>query len=299
MDSKGQQLATQQSNVGRELYDRGWRQGRILRAASLPIPILSWQTANTQSGDTRRGKKSSLDQWSIQSKPVGPDDYLLVASQDCDIAKPAEKEPHIEVLQASWSTEIARIAMARGKSYQLRRIAARAEDSKSEALIADAAWRALLDKRSLIALQPEFYTPAYGAIDTATLQDWLGARFSRLALPDELVEAIQQPLVAAIRKLNKNDVLHEIMAGIDFVLCVLKRQDPLQVELWFVVDEDGDAPSIPWIDAAKLATWIDSVLKKKGVAELVNWDRYTTDMLSFRQFNSQYLLDLDEFSRET
>jgi hypothetical protein len=237
-------------------------------------------------------------QWEVRTRQAGPDDYLLVASQDCDITKGVTKEPHIEVLFASWDSDTAAIAMARGKSYHFRLLGLRdGADGKEEGLIADAAWRALLDKQTLIALHPDFYEPPRGVPSTAAIQDWLGARFNRMALPDDVVDAVQRPLVAAIRKLGKTNKLHATMAKIDYVLCVRHGTgSPMEIEFWFVVDEDGETPSIAWAETAELVQWIESVVSKEGKAKIVNWDQYTTDMISFRQFNSQLLLDLDQFS---
>ncbi len=68
--------------------------------------------------------------------------------------------------------------------------------------------------------------------------NWLAKRYNRPALPDDIVNAIQKPIVKAIDKLPQAHHLHQVLDGIDELLFFLRNDAvPFQIEMIFLRDE--------------------------------------------------------------
>lgn len=287
-------------HVGEQLEQNGWDQGSLLAADSARIARLIHHSERWPGADTGGGSRSvrSAGKWDVSEQPLEDAEYLVVVSQTCDVIKHPDREPDIQVARAFWTTDRARLHEAAKNSsrYFLLRRRTR-PDGTVEGLVADACPLFPVEKGSLLDFTPQ---SPFEEADTKTplkLRRWLGARFSRQPLPNELVNAVQRPIVRALDKLNATSELHGILDRIDHIFCeILNMGDLLDVEVLLVCDEPGEEASVSRRDAARVADWIDGVLRKDGRATLVRWDIYTSATISAYDYSHLYELSLEQYT---
>jgi hypothetical protein len=138
-----------------------------------------------------------------------------------------------------------------------------------------------------------------GTLRARRFARWLGARYDRPALPDEAVDALQRPLVDAVRRLCRpgrkleqlNRDLHEIRVLGDF-----QHGTPFTVDFVFVLAESAD------LDASRLA--IAELLEAAGFAVegtgdgservvIRNWVAAAPSRLSLAAYHSSLAIPLE------
>ena len=286
--------------VGVELIRLGWLQGSLLKAAFAQKAWLALLTAEK----TLQDENSSTDDlaspgiWSLQQETFDVNDFLIIVSQTCDIQKSPRQEPYVEAIRAYWTSERSIIHEA-GKNSVRRFLVQRriTNDGKVEALIADATVRIQIEKAALLRLTPLASFKENDRITPHRFRQWLARRYNRPALPDDLVNAVQKPIVKAIDKLHETDDHHRILDGISEIL-FLPHDDtiPYKIDMLFIRDERIDAPIVSDEDAANLAGWISDVLRKGGNAELVHWEILSTKNISVYDYSNAYELPTDQYS---
>jgi hypothetical protein len=177
--------------LGRELYDRGWRQGSIIPAAA-HVPHLDsldparWETASPR------------------------DPTLVLVTQACDLVKSEVKLPYLEAIACFKDVPLSRSVRLNDSRYFVL--------SRDAALVADRAHVVLLTRESLAAIPSPAEVPLATEIERRRFARWLGARYDRPALPDEIHPALTIPLGEAFARYCKpgqrlewlNDHLHEV-----------------------------------------------------------------------------------------
>ena len=257
-------------DVGGRLLDLGCRQGAIIDAPA----HLSW---------LRRGDRA----WERGDEPL-PDAKFVVASQDCDIKAPETAEPFVEALVVTRVTDRGRLHQAR-KGNSARRFLL-AMDGPS-GLVADACRRALIEKRSLLTATFAPAAPTGGAPPRPRFADWLAGRYSRPALPQRLVEAVQKPIVRAIEKADARTKRR--LEGIDELLFRASGGEvALVVEFVLLTDRAELDPE----DAAEVAGWLDEVIADSGLVSEIRVAFRTPATLSLQDYTELTRLDLDYFS---
>src|SRR4051812_20523334 len=169
--------------VGKRLLVQGVRQGYLLPASGTRH---AWARLPTGAG--------SREPWEIATREGHPEEWWVVASQDCDIASPAE--PQVELVRAYWTTDKSDIRNAGLNSA--RRFLLLRRPSKTggeEGLIADATVRTFVEKEALVEDSPLAEAPRADAATVARFRSWLARRYDRPAIPDPIVRAVHKPLV--------------------------------------------------------------------------------------------------------
>ena len=272
-------------NIGKELIQRGWSQGSLLKlnaASKLYLAVENPAQENMR--------------WGIQEEPLSESDLFIIISQPCDIQKSPVQEPYVEVMQV-FSTQDRKIIHEASRNsvryFLLKRI--HNQDGIEEALIIESTIRLTLDKSSLLFLTPSSNIP--DEIISRQLRRWLARRYDRPALDDKLVDAIQKPIIKAIGKLRPTHQFHDVLDGIEEVLFLLVKDiPPYQIVLLFLQDERSEMPQVSDEQAAELAGWMSSVLNKLGIAELRDWRILSTEEISLKAYKNAYKLPLDQYS---
>lgn len=281
------------------LIQRGWTQGSLLDAASAP-KIFAVQTAIEAVPENNDASISpvAVVQWSIRQISLDANDWLIVVSQDCDILKPSKLEPYVEAVRAYWTSNRQIIHDAKRNSVYYFFIHASTEQDKAEeALIADARPRLLIEKEALLRCTP---LPSFNNNDTLMLRrfrQWLARRYYRQALEDDLVIAVQQPVVKAVGKLRQTNPLHHTLDSIREVRFFLHNEAaPYQVEILFLYDKENEATLMNEEEVARLGNWLATVLKEGGRAELLSWNIFSTQEISVYDYENAYELPLYQYS---
>ena len=257
-------------DVGGRLLDLGCRQGALIDAPA----HLSWLRKGEQSWE--RGDESF------------PDAKFVVASQDCDIKAPERTEPFVEALVVTRVTDRTKLHQAK-KGNSARRFLLTMDGQAG--LVADGWRRALIEKRSLLGVTFSPAPPPVDARSRTRFRDWLAGRYSRSALPQSLVNAVQKPIVRALEKAD--EATRRRFQEIDELL--FRASGPastLVVE--FVMLTDG--AELDPEDAAEVTGWLDEVIAASGLVAEIRVAFRTPATLSLQDYTELTRLELDHFS---
>jgi hypothetical protein len=275
-------------NLGVELIQRGWCQSSVIKP---PAPVsTSWLTlASTELEEIWIKKEAFLSE----------DDMLIVISQACDIQKSPSQEPYIETIRLYWTSDKAIINSA-SKNSASEFLVTRgcSEDGIAGGWIADMHGLVRLDKRSFLKMTPfPFFNEEEDPGRRKLFGIWLAKRYNRQAVPNEIVKAVQQPVVSAASKLGPNHDLHRIFRGIWQIrfIAYLNGSSLYDVEMYLLYDE-ASTEQVNKEDAAKLAGWIKGVLDKSGNAELTSCARISLKEISVHDYANMYQLPVDYFT---
>lgn len=197
----------------RLLIDRGWTQGAVFSAPGLRIQ-------QSHLGINQKGEPA----FASRSFTSETDDCFVVASQTCDIQASIDAEPLVEALLCRMESKANHGGIGNSARYF--------EVDRKLGLVAFASKRAIISKRSLWWISgPNPWPDSHERLKQ--FSRWLGRRFDRPALPDEIVRGFQQPMEKTLRSLRKeqayllfNRVVRQIRIGYDAI-----QRPPYQLDI--------------------------------------------------------------------
>jgi len=163
--------------------ERRWVQGSLFTAPSVGFTLYQ--------EDLGSSARSMLVPRHL---PPEPGDRFVVVSQTCDIKDRIDREPCIEALRCTiepdqvWRSNIAHSA----RWFEVDR---------TTGLVTHAMYRVQIDKRALANLEAEPWPDTPERL--RRFVQWLGRRFDRPAIPDEIVEHFQWKVEATLKKVKK------------------------------------------------------------------------------------------------
>ncbi|MHB8597435.1 MAG: hypothetical protein ACYDER_11565 [Ktedonobacteraceae bacterium] len=164
-------------------------------------------------------------------------------------------------------------------------------------MIADAAIHIQLEKVALLSCVPSNGFQKEDISTPRRFKRWLGRRYNRPVLSDELVIAVQKPIVKAIGKLHKSNPLHQILDGISEILILPYNKGlPYQIDMLFIRDERHNAPVISAENEAILTGWITEILQNEGKAKLVSGPVLSLKEISAYDYANALELSTDQYS---
>jgi hypothetical protein len=236
-------------------------------------------------------RANDVPEWEISSDVVD-DARLVVISQDCDIFAAPKAEPRVEALTAKWTRDPSELHTARkGNSARLFLL----REREGAGLVADARRRVHLDKAALLrcSFEPAFEDERM----RARFANWVAGRYNRPAVPNEIVDAIQKPVVSAVAELAKRkDLLLPVLDRVAEIRFAVAGERPWSVHLVIMVDE-GDELSAE--EEAELAGWLESVLVVFGGPVAIIAPVFKTEKnISLHDYQHTTRLQLDHFTPE-
>lgn len=260
------------NKLGEHLYNSGWRQGVLL--PSLPWSVI-YRSEDPLSKIAKTAKRQAeqVDIPAIMDLPLRGigiasgitrrEDYLVIASQDCDLVRSLSEEPNIVAMWAftTENSSILRYADSNSSHYFLL-------DHK-RGLVAESSVMVLIEKPVLLN-----FTPEPGACDSPTQERfarWIAHRFDRPAFDDDVVGAVIKPILDNLSQMQKDtdpdlDALDNVK---EVRLARIVGKPPFDVRLLFIIPEDG----LPDNGVAlahlvfRMRTWFNPL-----AARLVAWD---------------------------
>lgn len=284
-----------EQTLGQQLYDAGWNQGVLLPPlcwsvvyhADDPLTAIA-KAASRQGQQSAGGDVRSIPRHEIATGLIKPRDYLVVVSQACDIVKSPGFEPNITAMRA-FETNNAQLLESAGSNSARYFLL-----DPTRPLVVDATVAVLIEKPVLLTLTPQQGTP-----DETTrrrLAEWLARRYNRPALEEQIVYAVQKPILDNLRKMREDgDDLRALAEIREVRIAHLKGLPPYEVRLLFIVPQAGLADSghalaqlvgriSAWFDPrlARLAAWDALDLYQISVGDYLETDRLYLDHYTYR-----------------
>lgn len=184
------------------------RQGEVLRLDKLPRLVAPDYAL---SEEELRGAPRDEPLLSIEL-PLDPD-LVVVVSQDCDLVRPVEREPYMQVapltrVAPELHDEVARSGSSRFFSYP-------AVDGKKP-LVVDVRVLGTIEKTALLSDTVERLGCPLTEPQRSRLRAWLGARFARVAFPDEIDRLVVLPIQRAAEDLAKDANFRRALSTVYF-----------------------------------------------------------------------------------
>jgi hypothetical protein len=199
----------------------------------------------------------------------------------------------VEALTARWTTLPAEIHTARkGNSARLFLL----QEDVGKALVADARRRVYLDKASLIGAS--FESAFHDDRARVRFANWVAGRYNRPAIANDLVDAVQKPIVVAVEELLKRrDALTGILNRVAELRFAVSAPKPPWTVHFIVMIDEGEELSVE--EEAELAGWLEQVLVATGGSiEAIAPVFRTEKTISLHDYQNTTRLQLDHFSPE-
>jgi hypothetical protein len=212
--------------LGDTLLAAGWRQGAL---NSAPSVCFLWN-APSDSHTSETGE--SIVQ---QSRKVKSREQCVLITQDCDIQAAVDHEPYVEALLCHRETNREFLSKVDRNSARWFVI------DPAIGLVAEAKYRLHLAKEALLALTPEPWPSGPERLERFIR--WLARRYDRPTIPDRLVEAFQNPVEAALTRLDKaqphvgaafSRAVHEVRINLPS-----SENPPFDLQLVLLVKREG------------------------------------------------------------
>jgi hypothetical protein len=227
-----------------------------------------------------------------------PDERWIVITQACDIESPTE--PFVEAMSCTWHQKGSRQygGASRGNSARYFLVRHEMDAAGNEgALVANATRVIQVAKVSLLDLTPEYpVAPDEQGAFSRRFGAWLGGRYSRPALDQAVVDAIQRPVVEALDALKPDDPAYEARAVIREVrMFPLEAPDPHSVDLVLLV-ADGVTPDDERI-AAFVGTLEEALDSAPGESRLRNCLPLTAGEMLVSEYENTVKIPLDHYTQ--
>lgn len=263
------------TSVGRTLHEDGWSQGCLFQVAR---------------GSTLRLLINEMDKESGASQPAeqvwSDEDLFILVTQDCDLVAADDQEPYVEALACSRFPPNS--YPGRGNSHRVFPL------DRREGLVAWAGARILLDK-ALLRAAKRIEWPGTPERKRDFVR-WLGSRYTRPALHDDVVDAFQRPLTNSLRATKPAGWVH-----LDGLLKEVRVTDPAtaappwDVDILFMLERDR--LSQDELEAlAQLEARIRAVAAERDLVRIQEAYRHTAGDIVLADYLATVPLALEEFS---
>lgn len=205
----------------RHIYSNGWRQGSVIDKDSITLP----------------------EKFSCHNED---DYYILICSQSCTVVSPdISKDPYVEAVLAKPIQKYnSRSPEARGKNQRKLHLPVNGGDN-FEALEIQLKDRFELPRQNLTDILPK-KDITLNKSEVLSLASWLGRNYTRIALPDTLVQKLKE---TGFRKeledwfktkLNDDATIADKISNIYISWKPDEEADKYEVKMVFICDNEPD-----------------------------------------------------------
>lgn len=266
----------------------GWEQGSLLADVGdaflfAPDNPLSAE-AQAASDDL---ENSNLEIAATVRQPA-PDQLSILITHTCDIVKPPTKYPRVEVLRCYVEEDRGKVRDADTNSARYFLV------DPEKSLVADASTRTSIEKAALLVREPIAWPS--NEVKLRRFREWLGSRYTRPIDPEEVVQALNRPIVNRVRRIRKQNP--DLSETLDLVkrIQVFRRNtsEPYDITLVFFVEEES------WEDDQKKIPSLFEDLRAQVSQEEVNlsYEVTTEARISLKDYLATTYFDLDSYSYE-
>jgi hypothetical protein len=280
--------------VDESITERGlpWERGSLLPEGLGVLP-LQWVHPDNPATRTGRGAVTAARQRGGCTAPFpvqGPGkqgDRMMVITQSCDLIKPADQLPQVEVARVFASDNPRMIAQA--QDFGSARYFRVNDVAEPIAEILDYGQRALLDKGFLEAVDPDNrLLGQFSDEQWKTLGRWLGQRYSRPAVPDEDYEVITRPIRDAWRQLLDDEPETAKRFNSEYAEWRYHRDEDGSLTI-FIVSSKGEPDPMTALEVTDFLTqallgvypgYVAVATDKRSYATFTKADELTTQQIS-------------------
>ncbi len=146
--------------------------------------------------------KAVRDRLGIATPKDNPNPVLVVVSHDCDLVRPYEVEPHVELIQGRNTNEQSG-GLYNGRNPRRLHLEYK-QDGEKKVLELHARNKIPVDKKLLMDVVPD-PDAVLGRKGVQILQVWLAARYNRAAFPDDL-DSRMEPIKKGLRSADPDAI---------------------------------------------------------------------------------------------
>jgi hypothetical protein len=168
------------------------------RSREQPVASSGDDDATIKLGQGSIVPRTAHDRLGLSTLEVNPDLVVVVISHDCDLVKPYEFEPHVELIPGQSIGEL-NGSLAHGRNPRKLHLEYE-QDGMKKVLELRAIKKTFVDKRLLIDVVPD-PSAVLTKKGIQILQGWLAARYNRAAFPDDL-NTRMKPIEKKLRSAN-------------------------------------------------------------------------------------------------
>lgn len=279
---------------GTESSNPLWEQGSLLPEDCDVLP-LQWVHPDHPASKAARGAVTEARRRAEGTKPFpvpGPakqGDRLIVITQSCDLLKPAEELPQVEVARV-FRTEKAR-TIAQAQNFGSARYFRLNDPAESVAVILDYGHRALLDKGFLQATMADnWLLDRTSPHRRKILARWLGQRYSRPAVPDEDYPVVTEPVRNAWKQLLTDEPETAQRFNREYAEWRYRREDDGSLTLYILSPrDDPDA-----LTALEVTAFLTEAIERSYPGPI----RVATDKRSYASFSKKDELTTEQINME-
>jgi len=257
------------------LYKLGWRQGSLVQDEGLTCRYI-------------KASKNPDSRFRVKTRTSKAGDYYVVASQDCDLDTDASAEPFVELLLCKRGSQR---EIEAAESNSCRRFLV---DPDRE-LIAYAFYKTLVHKDAARLLELETWPGTDKCLQW--FRAWLGQRYTRPAVPNEVVDAFVRPCEEKVRATISSggparDLLKNEVEEIRFVW--FEAEKPYEIQLVFLCRDEFD-PDVEEV-ITQLRDDFEKVIDPEVVQIASRLSVVTESEILLQQFRATQRMNLDDLT---
>lgn len=278
-----------ESEGGAEL---GWEQGTLLPEGTGVLALQWIHPDHPATKPGRRAVKAKRRREDVAVPfplpiPAKDGDRMMVVSQSCDLVKPAEELPQVEVARV-FRTENPRI-VAQAQDFGSARFFRLNDVAHEAAEVLDYGQRAFIDKGFLEAVQPDNrLLNQLPQEQRRLLARWLGQRLGRPAVPNLDYEEIARPIREAWKELLDDDPAAARGFNREYAEWRYRREEDNSLTIYILSrkDEPDELVALELVDfltSAVEQTYDGSVFvatDKRSYSTFTMSDELTTEQIS-------------------
>jgi hypothetical protein len=282
-----------------ELLARDWQQGSLL-PVDANLDLIAWahheeqgvKQAKKEIERLGRAAKTAVTEPQPFRRVMREGERLVVLSQTCDVIKPPELFPLVD-LGLAITTDNANLLAEADNLGSSRRYRLSSRDEAGSALLLDFGWRCGADKGALLRLTPDnAIVDAWSASQKERFARWLGRRYARPVLSEEDTKQIHDPIREAWKRAEEEELDALQAWNIEFAEIRFVRQGERAVHLYLLSPEREPDGTV----GADMLGWLTEVLEDQGLT-------VTGEISSYHEFSVAQLeasqgLDLEWASED-
>lgn len=251
------------------LKAKGWHQGSLLPAATSLRPTVwvsdkeqGWSKARKDA--SARARRTELSGPYIYERPSKPSDRFALITQECDVLKPPDEFPIVElalVLETSSDAVIREAdSLTSARYFRLGD-----PEAGPPASVLDYRFRAQADKGILVEHDPDnALLSAMSEPRRNLLREWLGRRLGREAVSDDDTQLLVEPIRAEWKKLSEEQPETASRWGSMISELRFRHAEDSRLRLYVITHEEVDSADpdllemVEW--AVETLAWPESLV---------------------------------------